>query len=185
MENKYKYIGELIELFFDGGTSNSQEKELYAFFRETEDLPEHLLPYRRIFGYFENGIAPASDKKTEIEGEILILPHRKPFRKATIIAAAVFVLLAAIPLYFGYMRTPDPYKGSYVRVGGVKTYDPAAVRAEWEDIHREMARKEKELEEITRLPDIKTAEYSAEPVTESEMIMSGIQKKSGQNRQQL
>lgn len=58
MENKYKYIEELTELFFEGATSNSQENELYVFFKNAKDLPEHLAPYKRMFGYFENGTTP-------------------------------------------------------------------------------------------------------------------------------
>ncbi len=175
MENKYKYIEELTELFFDGATSNSQENELYVFFKNAKDLPEHLAPYKRMFGYFENGITPENEKTTGA-GPIHIRPRRTALRK-TAAAAAVLLLLAAIPLYlFNHQEKPDPYKGSYIRVGGVKTYDPAIVRAEWEDIRREVARKEMELEEMTRLPDIKTAAYSAGPVTESEIIMSEIRK---------
>lgn len=182
MEDKYKHIAELIELFFEGGTSNSQEKELYAFFRHTENLPEHLAPYKRMFRYFEDGIIPKQEK-TEYTNDISRRGVKMTFRKKAIAAAAaVFVLLAAVPLYFKYQEAPDPYKGSYIRVRGVKTYDPAAARAEWENIHREMARKEKELEEITRLPDKKTAAYSTEPLTESEMIIYETREKYGQYR---
>ena len=40
MENKYKYIEELTELFFDGATSNSQENELYVFFKNNQIINE-------------------------------------------------------------------------------------------------------------------------------------------------
>ena len=114
MENKYKYIEELTELFFEGATSNSQENELYVFFKNAKDLPEHLVPYKRMFGYFENGITPENEKTTGA-GPIHIRPRRTALRK-TAAAAAVLLLLAAIPLYlFNHQEKPDPYKGSYIR----------------------------------------------------------------------
>ena len=42
-------IRTLIDRFFDGETTLSEEQELYAFFREAKDLPEDLASLRPMF----------------------------------------------------------------------------------------------------------------------------------------
>jgi hypothetical protein len=47
--DKLKYIKELLEKFYEGMTSKSEETELENFFMETEKLPEELLADRDLF----------------------------------------------------------------------------------------------------------------------------------------
>ena len=46
--DEYTYIENLLERFFEGETSNAEERELYAFFARP-DLPEHLKSYKPLF----------------------------------------------------------------------------------------------------------------------------------------
>ena len=53
---EYKSIEDLLDRFFEGRTSNEEERVLYEFFARP-DIPAHLERYREVFGYFESGIA--------------------------------------------------------------------------------------------------------------------------------
>ena len=53
---EYKSIEDLLDRFFEGQTSNEEERVLYEFFARP-DIPAHLERYREVFGYFESGIA--------------------------------------------------------------------------------------------------------------------------------
>ena len=53
---EYKSIEDLLDRFFEGQTSNEEERVLYKFFARP-DIPAHLERYREVFGYFESGIA--------------------------------------------------------------------------------------------------------------------------------
>ena len=52
-------VKRLMERFFDGATSNAEERELYAYFRRP-DLPAEWLAYRDLFAYFEQGLTDAA-----------------------------------------------------------------------------------------------------------------------------
>ena len=53
---EYKSIEDLLDRFFEGQTSNEEERVLYEFFARP-DIPAHLERSREVFGYFESGIA--------------------------------------------------------------------------------------------------------------------------------
>ena len=53
--SKYEYIEKLLKRFFEGQTSNDEEQRLYDFFAG-DDVPEHLIQYKPVFVYFDEGI---------------------------------------------------------------------------------------------------------------------------------
>jgi integrase len=116
-----KKIEELIDRFFEGLTSNEEEKELYAFF-EQKDIPEYLQKYKPVFAYFENGLQKVSPQ-----------PKKKRIWAWASVAAS---LLALIGLWFFYPKetqsSDNLYEGSYIIRKGVKITDPAIVRPEIE-----------------------------------------------------
>ena len=48
---EYKSIEDLLDRFFEGRTSNEEERVLYEFFARP-DIPAHLERYREVFGLF-------------------------------------------------------------------------------------------------------------------------------------
>jgi hypothetical protein len=87
MEKDYKQIEYLLERFFEGETSNEEEKALYDFFAQ-EGVPEHLLDYKPVIGYFQAGMN--EDK--------VIMKKKRTSKKfwlwATGIAASLLVLFS-------------------------------------------------------------------------------------------
>jgi len=137
MTERYKHIEELLEHFLEGKTTKQEEQELYAFF-EKEDIPAHLAAYKRMFAWFDEGLA----------GEVAALPGQEvseihPGRRFRIwgtvaaVAATVALILLVRPV-----PTPEKsgvYVESYIIRNGVKITDPAVVipeleaaQAQWE-----------------------------------------------------
>ena len=165
MENKNRYIEELLALFFEGRTTNAQEKELYDYFSQA-DIPEQLAPYRPLISYFENGL--------EKEVPVRTLPSKNIFRRIGVRAsvAAVFILgaLIALPFLMQREKTFDPYQGSYtIRNGQTVPGDPETFALQRETIEREMDEKQRELEAINEAVDRKIAGYTALNETEQSL----------------
>jgi len=131
MKQDYKKIEELIERFFEGETSNEEEQKLYDFF-SGENIPEHLLPYRQVFAYFETGI-----KEEESNHQTTRRKNVRSFRKKKItiwasIAASVLILISFGIYHFTREKEFNPYEGSYIVRNGVKISDPKIVNPEIE-----------------------------------------------------
>ena len=131
MNQEYKEIENLIERFFEGQTSNEEERELYAFF-SSENIPEHLLPYRPVFAYFETGIKAGSEQREIIPNTIQFSRKKKISIWASI--AASLLILLSFGIYHFMLREKEynPYEGSYIIRNGVKITDPKIVKPEIE-----------------------------------------------------
>lgn len=156
MENKDRNIEELLALFFEGRTTNAQEKELYDYFGQ-EDIPDSLLPYKTLINYFENGLGK--------EPPVRKHPSKNVFRhigvRASVAAAFILGALIALPFLLNRERAFDPYQGSYIVRNGQTVYsNPESFAAQREAIEREMDEKERELEAINEAVDRKIAEYT-------------------------
>jgi len=119
-------IEELIERFFEGKSSNGEEQELYAFF-SGENIPEHLLPYRPVFGYFESGI-----KEEKLNHQTIIPKTKRLFLKKNIriwagIAASLLILILFGIEHFSREKEYIMYEGSYIVRNGIKITDPKIV----------------------------------------------------------
>ncbi|MCL1932709.1 MAG: hypothetical protein FWF53_02700 [Candidatus Azobacteroides sp.] len=138
MEQDYKKIEELIDRFFEGQTTNEEERELYDFF-SSENIPESLLPYRPIFAYFETGI------KEESGHPIIIQSSRnKRIRIWASIAASLLILISLGIYHFTREKDYNPYEGSYIVRNGVKITDPKIVNPKIEKTIEEILRQKKE-----------------------------------------
>jgi len=157
MIQKYKYIENLLERFFEGKTNNREEAELYTFFRD-EDIPPHLQCYKQVIEYFESGIKDESSTNN-----VPALPIKKKYYKGWItisaIAASILLLLLIKPLFIAQNDSLISYKGSYMIKDGEKTCDIEAIKAEDTAIMNKIEEKEKELYNINHSLDNKINEY--------------------------
>ena len=76
-------IDDLLEKYFDGNTSQSEETTLRQYFR-SDDIPERLAHYRPMFAYF--------DKESELERQ----SHKKPSARRILVAWSAAAAVAAI-----------------------------------------------------------------------------------------
>ena len=128
MKQDYQRIEEQIERFFEGQSSNEEELELYSFF-SSENVPEHLLPYRPVFAYFETGIKEESNRQAVIP-RIIQSSLKKKMSIWVSIAASLLILLSFGIYHFMKEKEYNLYEGSYIIRNGVKITDPKIVYPE-------------------------------------------------------
>jgi uncharacterized membrane protein YvbJ len=129
MTQANKHITELMDRFFDGSTSNEEERELYTFF-SGEDIPAHLLPYKSLFAYFESGIEAELNQETAKKVTLRI--RKKKVLWWSSVAASLLILLSLQLFYVSNKQEAYPYEGSYIIRNGVKITDPKIVKPEIE-----------------------------------------------------
>jgi hypothetical protein len=142
---------ELLERFFDGETSNEEERTLYHFFAQ-EDIPLHLRRYKPVFDYFESGLEKEINRlpKESVEPPEP-LRHATPKRRLRIavgVVASLLILLTAGLLFLKKTDAFDPYEGSYIVRNGVRITDINIIRPELEATVRKALLQE---EKVNRL----------------------------------
>lgn len=153
-ENKI-YIESLVHKFFEGKTSNKEEKELWQYF-SGEDIPCELEEYKDLFRYFGGEfIEELKEEKKPSQG----ITGRKKLRiKIGFIAfttvAAVLLFLIIIP----QINKFDPYEGSYMVIDGKKNYDTGLIKQQETEIRKMAAEREREYRQIYEQSEIKTNE---------------------------
>jgi hypothetical protein len=95
MESEEK-IERLLEKYFDGETSLSEEKELKAYFA-SGDVAQHLAGYGSLFGYFAAASEQAGQQPLRIE-----TPRRRAWLS---LAASAVILLGAGTYTFLHFNT--------------------------------------------------------------------------------
>lgn len=139
MEQKNKYIEDLLEKFFEGLTSLKEEQELYKFFSEQRNLPQELEQYRPLCQYFETEMNSELEQIFGKENDVIAdatiqfkhntLLNRKWIFVVSAVAASLLLLFVVNP--FSKSNDFNIYEGSYVRIDGVVSYDEAAIEAEY------------------------------------------------------
>ena len=148
MKQDYKVIEKLIEQFFEGQTSNEEERELYNFF-SSGNVPEHLLPYRQVFAYFETGIKEEPNyQKTEPKPNQFL--RNKNIKTWASIAASLLILISLGIYHFTQKKEFNPYEGSYIVRNGIKITDPKIVNPEIEKTLLLAQQQEKEFELLVK-----------------------------------
>jgi hypothetical protein len=127
MENKK--IEELIDRFFEGLTSNREEKELYAFFAQ-ENIPEYLRMYKPVFAYFETGVR--DEKTIDFTPKASSQPKKKRIWIWISVAASLLLIIGLRIFHPEDKEHFNPYEGSYIIRKGVKITDPEIIRPEIE-----------------------------------------------------
>ena len=148
MREDYKHIEDLLGRFFEGMTSDAEERELYAFFT-VDPIPPHLLEYKALFEYFESGLEGELRSLDEIA--IMATPKRKPFRRPLWAAAGIAVsavVLLAVFLTHGGRDNFDPFEGSYIVRNGVRVTDTRLIRLELEAIMQQVLTEQERNERI-------------------------------------
>ncbi|MDR1203803.1 MAG: hypothetical protein LBL58_19510 [Tannerellaceae bacterium] len=173
MTNGYKYIEDLLERFFDGETSNEEERKLYWFFAQ-ENIPVHLRRYKPVFGYFENELKKEMNQLPGASAELIEgVRHKKPKRRIGValgIAASLLILLIVSHLFVGKANAFNPYEGSYIVRNGVRITDISVIKPELEATIRKALLQE---EEANRLLSNLT-----EPETRFEQIQQRIDRQN-------
>lgn len=146
--DEYTYIENLLERFFEGETTNAEEQELYAFFARP-DLPEHLKAYRPVFGYFETGITREVEEGRNPSKSVRKVPFlRRWLWMGLAVAASLLLFLFLNKGDGGKEDDFNPYAGSYIIRGGVKTEIPEEVARELDKVIRETEKKQYEKERL-------------------------------------
>ncbi len=115
-------IDELLDKYFEGGTSCEEEREIRRFFAQ-EEVPGHLEMYRPLFAYLAQEIKAGQETSRKI-----VPPERKKhirlFRTLGSIAAGV-LLLAGIAQIVSVSYSPE----NYVIIDGKRYTDERLVQA--------------------------------------------------------
>lgn len=136
MKQEYKHIEDLLERFFDGLTSNAEEKELYDFFAN-KDIPEHLISYKPVFGYFESGLIEELDSSEGVQGSVKhIHSARKWWITGLGVAAIILLLLSIRPLFINKPDEFNPFEGSYIIRNGECITDLELIQGELESTYQ-------------------------------------------------
>jgi hypothetical protein len=113
---KVEYIKQLLEKYFEGETSHSDELELRRYFATTKELPEEWAAYKPLFGYID-----------EESGAVKPVRHirRLYLRYIWTAAAACILLLLGVAGYNGMHK-------DYVIIDGQKSTDVRLARQQAE-----------------------------------------------------
>ena len=131
-------IRALIERFFEGDTTLTEEQWLYDYFKQTKDLPEELEAYRDTFLDFdaialvdslsnEKAVSAQEISLPVVEQSVMSTPpkYRGWWRQVVGIAAMVAVVVGGVWTYQNYqdIQLEKIYGGSYMIVDGERIDD--------------------------------------------------------------
>lgn len=119
---KSNEYSKLLELYFEGETSLSQEALLRSYFQKGDILPEHR-PYAPLFEYVrveKEHIEEVDNSRERNNPPFRIRSHRRSKILFASIAAAVTLLLISGGILLYEKSTPDPFKLS---IGGTSVND--------------------------------------------------------------
>ena len=149
MKNEHHYMEYLIGKFFEGKTSNDEEKELWLYF-SGDNIPDHLEQYREFFLYYNDGLTKELGKRNPV----LIRHNRKTerarIRRIITVAAVAAILVFAVIFTFTKSSVDgfEPYEGSYMVINGEKIYDIELIKQQEKEIYEMVAAREKEYRDL-------------------------------------
>ena len=158
---EHKHIYDLVEKFLDGRTSNAEERELYAWFRENE-VPAEWQELRAMFEWYEAGMpeinnahsGQLSEQPTPVTRHTVTSRPRRRVRMwltgaAITAAASIAALLWLTP------TTPaiDIYEGSYIIEAGVMCDNSESIRQDIEELLMRADEIERHAENLLALAD--------------------------------
>ena len=149
MKNEHHYMEYLIGKFFEGKTSNDEEKELWLYF-SGDNIPDHLEQYREFFLYYNDGLTKELGKRNPV----LIRHNRKTerarIRRIITVAAVAAILVFAVIFTFTKSSVDgfEPYGGSYMVINGEKIYDIELIKQQEKEIYEMVAAREKEYRDL-------------------------------------
>jgi hypothetical protein len=103
-----EYIKHLLDKYFEGNTSHSEELELRRFFAEAKDMPAEMSVYKPLFGYIDKESSKIKPMRHH---------HKLYIRYIWTAAAASILLLFGIAGYSDYIHG----NSNYVIINGEKS----------------------------------------------------------------
>jgi hypothetical protein len=180
MMEENKYIETLLERFFEGQTSNEEERQLYLFFGR-EELTDELAKYKPVIQYFESGLAnememdkSTGDAKTQAAGVA-----KRLWIVWGSVAASVLIILFSSILLFDRTESADPYAGSYIIRNGVRITDLNLIKPELEAAIQKSLLIEQQaeqlIERLTAIDDSREDEISQRFQEHNQQILDNTQ----------
>lgn len=147
MKQNEKYISGLIDRFFSGETTLSEERALYSFFADHE-IPESLRAYIPVFGFFSTGIRSDMQPAAPVD-------RRKKARQYLWRGAVSAACLAAFAVLLIFSESPDPFEDGCVVIHcSPAAADPETVGQQTAWLIREAIRQELELDTLAAEADL-------------------------------
>lgn len=139
---EHKHIYDLVEKFLEGRTSNAEERELYAWFRENE-VPAEWQELKAMFEWYEAGMPEINNAHSDqlSEQPTPVTQHTatsRPRRRVRIWLTGTAITAAAsiAALFWLTPTTPtiDIYEGSYIIEAGVMCDNSESIRQDIEEL---------------------------------------------------
>lgn len=139
---EHKHIYDLVEKFLEGRTSNAEERELYAWFRENE-VPAEWQELKAMFEWYEAGMPEINNAHSGqlSEQPTPVTQHTatsRPRRRVRIwlTGAAITAAASIAALFWLTPTTPtiDIYEGSYIIEAGVMCDNSESIRQDIEEL---------------------------------------------------
>lgn len=110
MRDDYKYIRVILERYYQGTSSDEEEKKLIDFFMNEKDIPSDLEPDQRLFVSMAADPEAPADLSRKIMAEVDRRERRRSWRLVAISTAAVLicVVFAALIYIETDERMPSP-----------------------------------------------------------------------------
>lgn len=139
---EHKQIYDLVEKFLEGRTSNAEERELYAWFRENE-VPAEWQELKAMFEWYEAGMpeinnahrGQLSEQPTPVTQHTATSRPRRRVRM-WLTGAAITAAASIAALFWLTPTTPtiDIYEGSYIIEAGVMCDNSESIRQDIEEL---------------------------------------------------
>ena len=158
---EHKHIYDLVEKFLEGRTSNAEERELYAWFRENE-VPAEWQELRAMFEWYEAGMPEINNahRGQLSEQPTPVTQHTvtsRPRRRARMwLTGAAITAAASISALLWLTPTPpaiDIYEGSYIIEAGVMCDNSESIRQDIEELLMRADEIERHAENLLALAD--------------------------------
>ena len=139
---EHKHIYDLVEKFLEGRTSNAEERELYAWFRENE-VPAEWQELKAMFEWYEAGMPEINNAHSGqlSEQPTPVTQHTatsRPRRRVRMwLTGAAITAAASIAALLWFTPTPptiDIYEGSYIIEAGVMCDNSESIRQDIEEL---------------------------------------------------
>ena len=158
---EHKHIYDLVEKFLEGRTSNAEERELYAWFRENE-APAEWQELRAMFEWYEEGMPEINNAHSGqlSEQPTPVTQHTatsRPRRRVRMwLTGAALTAAASIAALLWLTPTPpaiDIYEGSYIIEAGVMCDNSESIRQDIEELLMRADEIERHADSILALAD--------------------------------
>ena len=159
---EHKHIYDLVEKFLEGRTSNAEERELYAWFRENE-VPAEWQELKAMFEWYEAGMPEINNAHSGqlSEQPTPVTQHTatsRPRRRVRMwLTGAAITAAASIAALLWLTPTPptiDIYEGSYIIEAGVMCDNSESIRQDIEELLARAELIEQSADELIAWADI-------------------------------